>query len=88
MDVSFTVEVRLPEVEIKSIVLDEWGNADILLSAGGVQAKCRIDANGCDHDSIRDALLSLAGIFIGNNTKECVKCPNTSWQARRTSATM
>ncbi len=78
MDVSFTVEVRLPEVEIKSIVLDEWGNADILLSAAGVQAKCRMDASGFDHGSIRDALLSLAGIYINNNRKEYVRCPNTS----------
>lgn len=88
MEVCFTIEVRLPEIEIESIVVDEWGNADILLSADGVKANCRIDASGCDHNSIQDALLSLAGIYINNNRKEYARCPNISWPARRTSATM
>ena len=88
MEVSFTIEVRLPEVEIESIIFDEWGNYDILLSAAGAQAKCRIDASGCDHNSIQDALLSLAGIYINNNRKEYSRCPKISWPARRTSAIM
>ena len=51
MEVSFTIQVRLPDVEIKSIVFDECGNADVLLSAGGVEAKYQIDASGSDHGS-------------------------------------
>jgi hypothetical protein len=64
MEVSFTIQVRLPDVEIKSIVFDECGNADVLLSAGGVEAKCQIDAAGSDHGSVLDAVLSLAGVKI------------------------
>ena len=60
MEVTFTIEISLPDVEVENIVFDEWGNADITLSAGGNHAKCRMDASGCDHNSIQDALLSLA----------------------------
>ncbi len=87
MDVSFTIEVRLPKIEIESIVFDDWGNAEILLSVGSSRAKCRIDASGCDRNSIQDALLSLAGIYINNNRKEYDRCPNISLPLRRTSAT-
>lgn len=88
MEVSFTIEVRLPEIEVQSIVFDDWGNADIVLSAGSSRAQCRIAAGGSDHNSIQDALLSLAGIYINNNRKEYARCLNISLPLRRTSATV
>jgi hypothetical protein len=64
MEVFLTIDVRLPDAEVENIVFDEWGNAEVTLSAGGVLAKCSIDAMGSDHGTIRDALLSLAGVQI------------------------
>jgi hypothetical protein len=66
MEVSFIVSVKLPDVNIERITIDALGNTDIVLSAGGLTAKCQIDADGSDYGSIYDALLCLAGIHIDN----------------------
>ena len=88
MEVSFTIEVRIPNIEIESIIFDERGNADVTISADGVQEKCSLDATGSDHGTIMRALLSLAGVHINTKREVISKCPSTSWQARRTSVTM
>lgn len=88
MEVSFTIEVRCPNVEIESVVVDERGNADLTLSADGVKAKCRVDADGRSHGTIEDALLSLAHIHINNKNGVIIICPNMSLPVRWTSATM
>jgi hypothetical protein len=78
MEVTFTIEVRLPEVKIESIDFDEWGNAEISLSAGLMQARCRMSAAGNDHASLERALLSLAGLQISNRNAVIFKCPKMS----------
>jgi hypothetical protein len=75
MDVSFTIECRLPNVEIDSIVVGEAGSVTLTLSSGGRQAQCCFDANGSDHGSTYDALLFLSGIHIEKVDQEALPQP-------------
>jgi hypothetical protein len=83
MEISLTIEVKLPDVEIDSIVFDEAGNATITLSWAGAQSKCWIDAGGSDHGSINDALISLAGILIAQSDLNLHATPRAQEQPRR-----
>lgn len=64
MEVNLAIRVSLPDVEIDSIVFDEAGNAEVVLSSGGAQARCHFDATGSDHGTVKAALLFLAGVRI------------------------
>ena len=88
MEVTFTIEVKLPEVTVENVVVDGRGNADFVLSAAGVQVKCFLDAAGSDHGTILDALLTLAGIHIASKNEVMFKWLSTNYPARRTSATV
>lgn len=87
MEVPVTTKIRLPKVQIESVIFDADGNADVVLSLGGAQAKCRIDA-GSGHGTFNAALLFLAQDWNRERREGNTECPNTSSLARQISRTM
>ncbi len=69
MKVSFTIQIELSDVEIESIVPDGKGKVELVLSSGGVQARCQTDEAMSDYGPVNEALLSLAGIQIMKERK-------------------
>jgi hypothetical protein len=69
MEVSFTVQFNLHDVEVERITRDAEGNAEIVLSGCGRQAWCRRDASGSFQGSLERAVLALAGVEVTKETE-------------------